>query len=175
MQTNEAQALDEFSKALNGEGFQTRMLEKTAERPYDVLLAFVPQDEHPAGGVQLELSFIPGMDQQLAGLSLMQFFTGLANDLSPNTLSELQKAIISVNRFCPLVGFGILSQPAMLYFRHVLMLPKTVEDSVPLVVQTTWLISYLVDVFGNNLTQVADGRASLAEAFREHPFGHLLT
>lgn len=175
MSTPYLQTLQRFDDALTHEGFSTSMLEKVPERPYDLLLVFIPQEQHPAGGVQLELSFIPDMDQQLAGLSLMQFFAGLANDLPPSALTELQKAVISVNRFSPLVGFGILAQPAMLYFRHVLMLPKAVEESIPLVVQTTWLVSYLVDVFGNNLIQVANGHASLAEAFREHPFGHLLT
>jgi hypothetical protein len=63
----------------------------------------------------------------------------------------------------------------MLCFRHTFMLPSKLEHSLPLVIQTTWLISYLMEVFGNNLTQVAEGRASVDQAFKEHPFAHFLS
>jgi hypothetical protein len=175
MKTNTLQALHQFSAALAQEGFDGHILEKYQDRPYDILLVFLPQEHHPAGGLQLELSFVPHMEEQLAGLSLMQFFVGLTSNLSSGSLMELQQAVISINRFCPLVGFGILSQPPMLCFRHTLMLPAKLEHSLPLVTQTTWLISYLMEVFGNNLTQVAEGHASIAQAFKEHPFAHFLT
>jgi len=175
MELNDLQALSKFSDALAAEGFEVRILEKTQERPYDVLLIFLQLEDHPAGGLQLELSFIPHMEEQLSGLSLVQFFVGLTENLAPDYAPELQQVVININRFCPLVGFGILSQPAMLCFRHTVMLPARLEDSLPLVVQTTWLINYLMEMFGKNLTQVAEGRASTAQAFKANPFAHLLT
>ncbi len=174
MKTNNLHSLQQFSDALAQEGFEVHILEKSQERPYDVLLVFLSLEHHPAGGLQLELSFIPQMEEQLAGLSLMQFFVGLTTDLSSDSLTELQKAVIGINRFSPLVGFGILSKPAMLCFRHTLMLPATLEYSLPLVIQTTWLINYLMEGFGNGLTQVAEGQTSVAQAFEGHPFAHFL-
>lgn len=175
METNNLHALQQISNALTQEGFEVRILEKSHERPYGVLLVFLSLETHPVGGLQLELSFVPEMEEQLLGLSLMQCFVGLTGNLSTHSQTELQQAVIGINRFCPLVGFGILSQPPMLCFRHTMMLPSKVEHGLPLVIQTTWLISYLMDVFGNNLTQVAEGFASIDQAFKGHPFSHFLT
>lgn len=176
MKTNTAQSLHLFVDALAREGFEpVQVLEKSQDRPYEVGLVFLSQEGHPAGGLQLELSFLPQMEEQLAGQSLMQCFVGLTSDLLSANALELQEAVIRMNRFCPLVGFGVLSQPPMLCFRHTLMLPQNLEHSLPLVIQTTWLISYLLEVFGDELTQVAEGRASIAQAFEGHPFAHLLT
>ncbi len=175
METDYLPTLQQFSDALTREGFATEIAEKSQERPYDVLMVFLAQEDHPAGGLQLELSFIPQMEEQLSGLSLMQCFAGLTDNLSADSAMELQKAVIAINQFCPLVGFGILAQPPMLCFRHTLMLPPEMQHSLPLVIQTTWLIDYLTEVFGDNLIQIAEGQATMIEAFKGHPFAHLLT
>jgi hypothetical protein len=174
MEVTDLQALDKFSAALAGDGFEVHVLEKSQDRPYEVLLVFLQLEDHPLDGLQLELSFIPQMEEQLSGLSLMQCFVSLTDKLASDHLMELQQAVIGINRFCPLVGFGILSQPSMLCFRHVLMLPARLQDSLPLVIQTTWLIGYLMEVFGKKLTQVAEGQASIDKAFKGHPFAHFL-
>ncbi len=172
MSIDHSKQLEAFSEALMKEGFSVNIIEKSEERPYETVLVFLTQENHPAGGLQLELSFIPNMEEQLAGLSLLQCFVDVSNTSIDNL--ELEKAVTTVNQSIPLVGFGILAKPTMLCFRHTLMLLPKMEDNIPLVIQTTWLISYLLEVFEDNLTQIAEEKTTIAEAFDGHPFAHLL-
>ncbi|ACE83489.1 type III secretion system chaperone family protein [Cellvibrio japonicus] len=164
--------LAHFAQALEGESFASRLVPETADGPATLLVALA-MEGHPQGGLQLELSFLPAMESQLAGLSLLQCFVAIAG-VTHEGKPELRRALASINRFSPINGFGLLEHQGILYFRHTLMLLPGQQLNVPLVIQTAWLISYLLELFGPGLSQLAGQGGSLEDAFKGHEFAHLI-
>jgi len=65
--------LEAFERLLRAQGFPTSLVLAGAQVPYDVLLAGL-SDADETRQWQLELSFLPGMEEDLEGLSLLQCF-----------------------------------------------------------------------------------------------------
>lgn len=164
------ETLARWGERLGGEGFPTRLVRAGEEGvPYDVLLAGVAGEGREAP-LQMELSFVPGMEEQLEGASLLQCFVHLPAQVPDAAVPELVRLAALLNTRLPLVGFGYLEAERMACFRHVLMLPRDPAPAEALVVQTTWIVSYLLDVFGGAVEAVAAGERSLRDALSGHPF-----
>lgn len=158
--------LGRFAAALEGEGFGTGFVPASSEVPYDNLLVAIDEDSR----YRLELAFLPGMEEQLAGMSLLQCFVALRMEVEPGAGGELRRLITTLNTRSPLIGFGYLEPEGIACFRHVLTLPEDAETAVALVVQATWLVSYLVDLFGGGVAEVAAGAACAGEILDTDPF-----
>lgn len=165
--------LERYARELAALGFPTRLAPAGDERPYDVLLVGIENEAGDPPAWQMELSFVPGMEEQLEGSSLAQCFVGLPVEVAAGAVPELQRTVVTLNRQLPLVGFGHLADPPMACFRHVLMLPRDDGAAAGLVVQCTWLVSYLLSLFAGPVAAVASGDATLREALEGHPHGHL--
>jgi hypothetical protein len=163
--------LELFARRLGEEAFETRLVPAGGAIPYDTLLVGITGDEESAPGWQLELSFLPNLEDQLEGVSLLQCFVALSANLRAR--AELLRFAARLNTRLPLVGFGALDEPSLACFRHTLMLPEDAETAAALVVQAAWMISYLLTLFGQPVALVAGGEATIEEALRGHPFAHL--
>ena len=167
--TEHAAALAHWEALLAGEGFPTRLVPAGPDAPQDTLLAGVTGDDGTLL-YQVELSFIPGMEEQLEGASLLQCFARVPGDAAPAAEPELARLLLRLNGRIPLVGFGFLEAERMLCFRHVLVLPADPAAADALVVQTAWLVSYLLTLFGASAAAVAAGALSADDAIRQSPF-----
>lgn len=154
MPSGERARLERFGSDLAAEGFPARLAAATAEIPYDTLLVALGGEEGEPGW-QLELSFVPGMEAQLAGAALLQCFVHIPAAVAAE--GELLRLIARLNTRLPLVGLGYLDAPRMVCFRHLLMLPADDAASAGLVVQTTWMISYLLSLLATAVARVAAG------------------
>lgn len=152
--TPPAQRLLRFARDLEAESFPGHLVEATAEIPYDTLLVAVAGEEGDPGW-RLELSFLPGMEEQLAGASLLQCFVHLPAEIAAR--GELLRLLARLNARLPLVGFAYVEEERMLCFRHLLLLPAVDDTAAALVVQATWMISYLLSLFGRAVARVARG------------------
>jgi hypothetical protein len=162
--------LELFGQRLGDEAFETRLVPAGGAIPYDTLLVGITGDEEGAPGWQLELSFLPNLEDQLEGVSLLQCFVALSEVRSK---AELLRFAVRLNTRLPLVGFGALDEPSLACFRHTLMLPEDAETAAAMIVQAAWMISYLLTLFGQPVALVASGEATIEEALRGHPFAHL--
>jgi putative sensory transduction regulator len=155
--TPPAQRLLRFARDLEIESFPSRLVEATEEIPYDTLLVAIAgeEGEDPRPGWRLELSFLPGMEEQLAGASLLQCFVHLPAEVAAP--SELLRLLARLNARLPLVGFAYDEEQRMLCFRHLLLLPADDDVAAALVVQATWMTSYLLSLLGAAVTRVARG------------------
>lgn len=162
--------LELFGHRLGEEAFETRLVPAGGAIPYDTLLVGITGDEEGGPGWQLELSFIPNLEEQLEGVSLLQCFVALSE---VRARAELLRFVVRLNTKLPLVGFGALDEPSLACFRHTLMLPEDAETAAAMVVQAAWMISYLLTLFGQPVALVAAGDATVEEALRGHPFAHL--
>lgn len=158
--------LERFAAALQKEGFETGLVPASSEIPYDNLLVAIGEDSR----YRLELAFLPGMEEQLAGMSLLQCFVALRMEVDPGVGDELRRLITTLNTRSPLVGFGYLEPQGIACFRHILTLPEDAETAEALVVQATWLVSYLVDLFGGGVAEVAADAAGAGEILDTEPF-----
>jgi hypothetical protein len=145
--TPPAQRLLRFARDLTAESFPGRLVEATAEIPYDTLLVAVAGEEGDPGW-RLELSFLPGA-------SLLQCFVHLPAEIAAR--GELLRLLARLNARLPLVGFAYVEEERMLCFRHLLLLPAVDDTAAALVVQATWMISYLLSLFGRAVARVAQG------------------
>ncbi len=143
-----------FARAVEAESFPTRLVEATAEIPYDTLLVALEGEESEPGW-RLELSFLPGMEEQLAGASLLQCFVHLPAEVAAE--GELLRLLARLNARLPLVGFTYVEEQRMICFRHLLLLPADDATATALAVQATWMISYLLSLFGQAVLRVAQG------------------
>lgn len=162
--------LELFGRRLGEEAFETRLVSAEGAIPYDTLLVGITGDEEGALGWQLEFSFIPNLESQLEGVSLLQCFVALPE---VRARAELLRFAVRLNTKLPLVGFGALDEPSIACFRHTLMLPEDAETAAAMVIQAAWMISYLLTLFGQPVALVAGGEATIEEALRGHPFAHL--
>ena len=161
--------LQEFERELRAEGFPTNVVHESAEVPYDVLLVGLSDNEETRQW-QLELSFIPGMEEDLEGAALLQCFAHLPAEVPPAAEAELRRLIVRVNAKLPLVGFGWLDAERMPCFRHVAMLPGDDGAAGEVVVQLAWMTGYLLGVFAPTIESVASGARTADEAIADNVF-----
>lgn len=166
--------LQAFERLLRAQGFPTSLVLAGAEVPYDVLLAGL-SDTDSARQWKLELSFLPGMEEELEGLSLLQCFVHLPVQAAPAALGELRRLIVRLNGKLPLVGFGWLDAEGMACFRHVAMLPAAEAAAGEVVVQLAWMTGYLLGVFAPAVLAVAAGTRTADQALADNTFREVFT
>jgi hypothetical protein len=138
--------LERFRDLLSKAAYQTELLAASDSVPYDTLLVRIESFEEENRVWRLELSFLPGLEEELQGVSILQCFVALSDQVSEEHRSSLNELIVQRNAKLPLGNFGLLDNPGMLFFKHNAMLPndnaavsdKIVHELVPL---TTYLIS----------------------------------
>jgi hypothetical protein len=168
----EHNAFTRWEELLTNEGFPARFIEAGTESPTDLLLVGALMDEENVL-VQLELSFIPGLEEQLAGASLLQYFAPIATAIE-GTEGDLMRLILLLDSRLPLVGFSYLEEERLLFFRHIGMIPSLEASNDTMIFQTTWMISYIIELYAPALAGVAAGTMSYQEALKDEQISAIL-
>ena len=169
-----AAAIRHLEEELSEQGFDASLLAASAEIPYDVVLVPIESVEEEAGGWNLELSFLPSLEEELGDTALLQCFAGLPVEVADGAELPLVRLIALINAKLPLVGFGYLEAQKLLFFRQVMMLSRLVQEvSDQLVVESIYMIGYLLNSFAQTFTGVASGKESVEEAVAKSPYGFL--
>lgn len=163
-------ALAAIAELLGQQSFRTSLVAAGDTIPYDVLVVAVGD---PAGREwQLELSYLPDLEASLDGASILQCFAALPVEWVPAADSDLRRFTHLLNAKLPLGGFGALEDSRLVFYRHTLLVPGGVGPGLDeLVTQATWMISYLLDLFGDRVMDVAAGRRTFEQALQGHPHG----
>ena len=160
---------------LLGKGMDPSFVESSEQIPYDTIVVPIEGRDETAGW-QLELSFLPVLDEDSDDAALLQCFAGLPVEIAENSEWELIRLIAMLNSKLPLVGFGYLEQDKLLFFRHVLMLSKQdLGATEKLVTEAIYMIGYLLNNFAPLVTALASGQQSLQEAISSSQFGYIFT
>lgn len=118
-------------------------------------------DREPEDGLLLDIMLIPGMEEELDGCSMLQFFIEFSNDLeliSDENLLELIETIAGYNFSLPLGTFGVHPDNLFLFFKHMMVLPKEIgTESEATIAQTLWLICYLQNQCYPQLQKILEG------------------
>lgn len=149
------------AEPLEEEGFENRLVPANETVPHQQL--FVALDaEGWNSGLQLELVFVPDLED----LTVLQFFVLLPIDISRAPVAALARFILMVNRYLPVAGFGLSEQDQWLYFRHLMPCPNRELDPAT-IVNTVWMIEYLISRFSHPIRALVDGSMNLDEARAE--------
>lgn len=144
---------------LDEAGFQTYLKVADSEVILERLFILTPSDNE--GRLILEIIPIPDFGKQLNNTQLLQFFVGVLVDCEKNNQEQLKKMILALNSSVPLMGWGLNEEENLVYFRHILVLPEAINYQSYLirdvVVETTWLIFYIVDSYYSTLEAISLG------------------
>ena len=118
----------------------------------------------------VELSFLPGLEQEIKGAYIMQCFVPVLVQV-PVSLNETLAVMINrINTRLPLVGFGLLEPHSILYFKHNLLLPYSSQSIITKIMQETLtMISYLLFNFFEAFLDVVTNKKTVEEAISSMP------
>lgn len=153
--------LQEIQQLLSSEKFTASFTPADDNIPLDRLFVALNGD---AGEYLLELVYVPNLENQLENVKLLQFFVHLPCEVELSATEEIKNLVLHLNVNTPLMGWGFQEDLELLYFRHVLVIPDpSGPDTQAVIVQTVWLIFYLLETFYPNIASIATGEKSFEE------------
>jgi hypothetical protein len=157
--------LERFNELLSKEAYQTQLLKADGGLAYDALLVRIETFEEVNRVWSLEISFLPGLEDELESVSLLQCYVALSDQITEEFTPSLARLIVMLNANLPIGGFGLLDNPRVLFFKHNAMLPDdNLEAGCLILHELVPLITYLITGFSGSLLGVATGRQSVEEA-----------
>lgn len=167
-------ALGHFRNMLSAEGFRVNVVPGGTTAPYDALTIQMENEGEPEPTWQIEVSFLPFMEDQLEDVSLLQFFAPLSVGTAENVEAELYWLITRLNTKLPLGGFGFLEEGKVVYFKHNAILANDDQaNSYKQIREIVNMTGFLVGNFRTALHAVANGEKSGRDALKGHPFEQL--
>ena len=170
------QNLEYLHTGLNGAGYSVSLVPGGTQAPYDALLALVEDTADPDRRWQVEISFMPQLEEQLEDVSILQCFAPISIGTAEGeqVIPQLLWTINRINTKLPLTGFGYLESENTLYFKHNAMLHNQAAGRNEEVVgEILDMITFQLNNFGYILYEVANGLKSGREALQASPFSQL--
>lgn len=137
--------LHEIETCLNAEGMTTLLQPASPEQPLEQLLVLLELEDADTR-LAVELLYVPDIEEEFEAVKLLQFFVTLPFEIDETKVRLACDALMRINYTLPLMAFSYQEEGHYLYFRHVLMLPKSASASdKDVIVQTVWLIFYVIE------------------------------
>jgi hypothetical protein len=160
--------LDRFSELLSHEAYQTQLAPAAGDVPYDTLLVRIESFEKENRLWTLELSYLPGLEDELDDVSILQCYVTLSNQTSEDNRAGLERLIVKLNAKLPIGGFGLLDNPSVLFFRHNALLPNdNPAASYRIVHELVPMTSYLLGTFSEPLIKITSGEKTAEAAMAD--------
>ena len=154
--------LEQFGELLVQEAYEVQLVPAAGVVPYDTLMVKLDL-------LWLELSFLPGLEDELDDVSILQCFVAVCERTVD--AAGFERLIGKLNAKLPIGGFGLLDDPQVLFFKHNSMLPN--DDRVAsfqIVHELVAMSGYLIGVFSSSLIEVATGEKTVDAAMSDMPF-----
>lgn len=153
--------LQEIQQLLRVERFTTSFKPADENIPLEQLFVALNGDR---GEYVLELVYVPHLENQLENVKLLQFYVHFPCEIKLSATQDIKNLVLHLNVNTPLMGWGFQEDLELLYFRHVLVIPElSGPDTQAVIVQTVWLIFYLLETFYPNIASIATGEKSFEE------------
>jgi len=167
--------LERFRESLSQEAYQTQLASAAGDVPYDTLLVKIESFEKENRVWTLELSYLPGLEDELNDVSILQCYVALSDQTSEENRAGLERLILKINAKLAIGSFGLLENPRLLFFKHNAMLPnddpaasdRIVHELVP-------MTSYLIGTFSDPLIKIATGEKTAEAAMADMPFREVI-
>ena len=156
--------LERFGELLSQEAYQVQLVPAAGDVPYDTLLVKLEL-------WWLELSYVPGLEEELDDVSILQCYVALSEHTAEENRVGLERLIVKLSAKLPIGSFGLLDNPRVLFFKHNSMLPNDNHvASFQIVHELVAMTGYLIGTFSAPLIAIATGDKTLAEAMSDLPF-----
>ncbi len=129
--------------------------------PIPALIAELSLD-HQSNSRTLGFTLIPTEEDFPADFVLLQLYSEIQVSLDSEQYKDLATFLDRCNILQPIGHFG--RKEDKVYFRHVLMIPKDEGARSDLILQTTMLFEYALDVYQEYIVEVAEGKLPLVDA-----------
>lgn len=165
-------ALLHLDHRLAQQGLPTHLLPEGDEVPYDTLLVGVGDGKEQSW--RLELSFLPGLQEELDEVSILQCFAPVVDLSGKPPPPDLRTLILRINPKLPLGSFGVLDSPPIVFWKHnALLHDAQAQTNAQIVEELVMLAGYLLTLFTRALTRVARGELDVAAALQDPHFAHI--
>ncbi|MBT3223007.1 MAG: hypothetical protein HN348_28365 [Proteobacteria bacterium] len=123
------------------------MLQRAGDaRPIDGVVVLVPTEQ--GSDLVLDIMFMPGMEEHLSHLELLQLYIQFPIDLDPSVVPKLRQLLLKININLPLPSFGLHEEDDYLYFKYMLGLPRGQAQSLDgVVLEAVRLVTYQIRLY----------------------------
>ena len=142
-----------YGEALAKENLPVEFFDANEDIPYDMVLVGL---ESESGALyRFELGFLPELEEDMENVSLLQVFVPMAERGEDADVAQLDLLMSRLNTQLPQGHFGYLEDNNVVYYRYVLMVPNEIKDALTMVVQTFWMMAYILEQVGDRLLALA--------------------
>lgn len=135
------------------DGLDAEFLDATEELPSDrinVLLLVDGFDDE----IVLQVTEVETDPEDMPGVEMFQLWAAIPVELDEAAVERVTRFLPAVNTLTPLIGFSVLPEEGIAYFRHVGMVSAGPE-SIPAIVQSVWMAHFALDHLAGNILRVA--------------------
>jgi hypothetical protein len=148
--------LEQFAELLSQEAYQVQLVPAAGDVPYDTLMVKLELFEKEYRVWWLELSFLPGLEDELDDVSILQCFVALSEQTADENRAGLDRLIVKVNANLPIGSFGLLDDSGILFFKHNALLPNDNQVAgFQIVHELVAMTGYLIEVFSEQLIKTS--------------------
>jgi len=143
--------IDEVQTILREEGFKVSSgtIPMNGKNAPTVSIKVELEGRSESEALDLEMLIVPGLDGELEGCRILQFFVTLSDTIEdfPEEKKKLLSTLISdLNFNLPLGAFGVRKQGEALFYKHMVMLPPEMTYNTQLALgETAWLIVFILN------------------------------
>jgi hypothetical protein len=152
--------IEVYAGILKGNGFTVEIVPASAEMPTPQLAIDVTP-EGMTEMVRMSIAVAPGLESELdEGMSLVQFWTLLPVSAPPTRHAELARVVSRINAIAPLPGFCLEEDRILLCHRHTTLWTDEPEVQLRQLIETVFMIQFMVGTFMDVITAVAEGESA---------------
>ena len=150
--------LERYGELLLQEAYQVQLVPAAGNVPYDTLLVNLYLSETPERVWLVELSYLPGLEDELDDVSILQCYVTLSDHTAQENTAALERLIVKLNANLPIGNFGLLDNPSVLFFKHNAFLPNDNPVAGSQIVhELVAMTGYLIGLFSDELIKLATG------------------
>lgn len=108
--------------------------------------------------ITLQITEVEVESEGKSDFEMIQIYVPIPMDLDEEAADDIIGILPDVNQEVPLIGFNVHPEEKFLYFRHVMLTPKS-KTGAQMVTEAVWLSQYAVDTFAQQFLEFAESES----------------
>jgi hypothetical protein len=160
-----------IEQLLKREDFGTRLLEKSEERPFELLFVGVGEDAKKRG-YTMQIHYVNDVANAVGGHDtpddayILQFFLVFPFLIKREHRADVSRAILAINRILPVGAFGLSEQEGTPYYQYNLASSARLRDKKVLL-EIMSIMGFFTSEFSPKFEAIGDGQITCDALFAE--------
>lgn len=160
-----------IEQLLKDEDFGTRLLEKSEERPFELLFVGVGEDAKKRG-YTMQIHYVNDVASAVGGQDqpddayILQFFLVFPFLINPEQRGPVGRAILAINRILPVGAFGFSEQEGTPYYQYNLASSDRLKDKKVLL-EIMSIMGFFTSEFSPKFEAISEGSTTCDAMFEE--------